>query len=78
MRIQSNEQPIPGFSWKDYEEFQEGNDADGEDDGWGVVQRKGSRVYSASYHFVSHLSSHPNQALIKQNNSLWHSSLKVA
>ncbi|KAF9444086.1 hypothetical protein P691DRAFT_807902, partial [Macrolepiota fuliginosa MF-IS2] len=39
MRIQPlpNEKPAPGFSWGDYEDV---HDADGEDDGWGVVKTK--------------------------------------
>lgn len=36
MRVQPlpDEKPAPGFSWRDYEDV----DADGEDDGWGVVK----------------------------------------
>jgi len=50
MRIQPlpDEKPAPGFSWGDYEGVHapdgEGNDADGEDDGWGVVKSKRPRV----------------------------------
>jgi hypothetical protein len=49
MRVQprADEKPAQGFSWGDYEDVkvEEGgsadNDADGEDDGWGVVQSRG-------------------------------------
>ncbi|KAF9465523.1 hypothetical protein BDZ94DRAFT_349434 [Collybia nuda] len=49
MRVQPmpDEKPASGFSWGDYEDVQVGesagggNDADGEDDGWGVVKGKG-------------------------------------
>lgn len=51
MRIQPrlDEKPAPGFSWADYEDVRvtDGgeNDADGEDDGWGVVRsRKPSQL----------------------------------
>ncbi|KAF8958676.1 hypothetical protein BDZ97DRAFT_1906406 [Flammula alnicola] len=47
MRVQPlpNEQPATGFSWGDYEDVRVAtdggeNDADGEDDGWGVVTSK--------------------------------------
>jgi len=47
MRVQPlpNEKPATGFSWGDYEDVRvvtDGgeNDADGEDDGWGVVTSK--------------------------------------
>jgi hypothetical protein len=41
MRVQPlpDEKPAPGFSWRDYEDV----DADGEDDGWGVVKSKRPR-----------------------------------
>lgn len=48
MRVQPlpNEKPASGFSWGDYEDVRVadggGNDADGEDDGWGVVKSKRS------------------------------------
>lgn len=52
MRIQPlpDEKPAPGFSWGDYEGGLHvpdggGNDADGEDDGWGVVKSKRPREY---------------------------------
>ncbi|TRM56887.1 hypothetical protein BD626DRAFT_512761 [Schizophyllum amplum] len=38
-----DEKPASGFSWADYEDVQVeggGNDADGEDDGWGVVKSR--------------------------------------
>jgi len=49
MRVQPrlDEKPASGFSWADYEDVHvedgagAGNDADGEDDGWGVVKSKG-------------------------------------
>jgi len=49
MRVQPrpDEKPVSGFSWADYEDVHvddgagAGNDADGEDDGWGVVKSKG-------------------------------------
>jgi hypothetical protein len=49
MRVQPmpDEKPASGFSWGDYEDVRVaesaggGNDADGEDDGWGVVKSKG-------------------------------------
>ncbi|KXN84693.1 hypothetical protein AN958_12212 [Leucoagaricus sp. SymC.cos] len=49
MRIQPlpHEHPAPGFSWADYDNVHlpegEGNDADREDDGWGVVKTKRPR-----------------------------------
>ena len=52
MRIQPlpHEKPAQGFSWADYEDVRDGeNDADGEDDGWGVVASKKS---SASFHLI--------------------------
>ncbi|KAL1745544.1 hypothetical protein HDZ31DRAFT_36175 [Schizophyllum fasciatum] len=39
-----DEKPASGFSWGDYEDVAAeggGNDADGEDDGWGVVKSRG-------------------------------------
>lgn len=50
MRVQPlpNEKPASGFSWGDYEDVRVadggGNDADGEDDGWGVVKSKRSKI----------------------------------
>ncbi|KAG1719933.1 hypothetical protein EDB19DRAFT_609676 [Suillus lakei] len=48
MRVhpRADEAPAPGFSWKDYEDVDDGsgtlNDADGEGDGeWGIVKGKG-------------------------------------
>jgi len=49
MRVQPrpDEKPAMGFSWADYEDVRvaenagAGNDADGEDDGWGVVKSRG-------------------------------------
>lgn len=49
MRVQPrpDEKPASGFSWGDYEDVRvaesagAGNDADGEDEGWGVVRSKG-------------------------------------
>ncbi|EIW58414.1 uncharacterized protein TRAVEDRAFT_72007 [Trametes versicolor FP-101664 SS1] len=49
MRIQprADEQPAAGFSWGDYEDVEgargTADDADGEDDGWGVVRTRRSR-----------------------------------
>lgn len=51
LRVQplQDEKPAFGFSWDDYEDVHagenagEGNEADGEDDGWGVVKSKKSR-----------------------------------
>lgn len=48
MRVQPlpNEKPASGFSWGDYEDVHTvdnvggGNEADGEDDGWGIVKSK--------------------------------------
>jgi hypothetical protein len=48
MRVQPlpDEKPASGFSWADYEDVHAGenvgggNEADGEDDGWGVVKSK--------------------------------------
>jgi hypothetical protein len=62
MRIKprADEKPATGFSWADYEDVrvEEGggveNDADGEDDGWGVVQSRG-RTSTKSLHY-KHLS----------------------
>jgi hypothetical protein len=50
MRVQPlpDEKPAPGFSWRDYEDV----DADGEDDGWGVVKSKRPRKFRDSYHFT--------------------------
>lgn len=49
MRVQPlpNEKPATGFSWGDYEDVRVGtdggeNDADGEEEGWGVVSSKRS------------------------------------
>jgi hypothetical protein len=39
-----DEKPATGFSWGDYEDVGE-NDADGEDDGWGVVRSKRSSMF---------------------------------
>jgi hypothetical protein len=46
----ANEKPAAGFSWADYEDVRIGtdggeNDADGEDDGWGVVASKRPSAY---------------------------------
>lgn len=53
MRVQPGDKPAAGFSWGDYEDVAGGDgagveldgdggaDADGEDDGWGVVKRGG-------------------------------------
>jgi len=57
MRVQPrpDEKPASGFSWGDYEDVQAtestggGNDADGEDEGWGVVRRKRSSVFLRSH-----------------------------
>jgi len=45
-----NEKPATGFSWGDYEDVGE-HDADGEDDGWGVVTNKRSSML-----YISHTS----------------------
>ncbi|KAL0955265.1 hypothetical protein HGRIS_004155 [Hohenbuehelia grisea] len=63
MRVQprGDEKPASGFSWGDYEDVAvggngTGTDADGEDDGWGVVRRSGrsktDRTPSSSAHAV--------------------------
>lgn len=50
MRVQplADEKPVSGYSWADYEDVRANdgtagaeNDADGEDDGWGVVKSRG-------------------------------------
>ena len=43
-----NEKPATGFSWGDYEDVGE-HDADGEDDGWGVVTNKRSSMLYISH-----------------------------
>lgn len=55
MRIQPlpHEKPAEGFSWGDYEDVRADageNDADGEDDGWGVVTRRSSTFWVISVH----------------------------
>jgi hypothetical protein len=58
MRVQPqpDEKPASGFSWADYEDVHvddgpgAGNDADGEDDGWGVVKSKGRSRKSSPFH----------------------------
>jgi hypothetical protein len=47
-----NEKPVAGFSWADYEDVRVAtdggeNDADGEDDGWGVVTSKRPSEYAS-------------------------------
>lgn len=46
----SNEDPSMDFSFAEYDDIPdtEGNDADGEDDGWGVVTRKRSSALTVS------------------------------
>lgn len=53
MRVQPlpNEKPAPGFSWRDYEDV----DADGEDDGWGVVKSKRSRGFTSALSAHTHI-----------------------
>jgi len=53
MRVQPfpDEKPASGFSWADYEDVRVttdggGNDADGEDDSWGVVQSRRQSMLS--------------------------------
>jgi hypothetical protein len=54
-----DEKPASGFSWGDYEDVRlttDGgeNDADGEDDGWGVVKtRRQSLFYNGHFHLLS-------------------------
>ncbi|TFK32138.1 hypothetical protein BDQ12DRAFT_692938 [Crucibulum laeve] len=54
MRVQPHpdEKPASGFSWGDYEDVRVGdgggNDADKEDDGWGVVKSKRSKLDRSS------------------------------
>ncbi|KAF8812886.1 hypothetical protein BYT27DRAFT_7182243 [Phlegmacium glaucopus] len=67
MRVQPlpDEKPALGFSWADYEDVRvttDGgeNDADGEDDSWGVVRSKRQRVDRTST--LSSSSHHPHQA----------------
>ena len=56
MRVQPlpDEKPASGFSWGDYEDVHAGenvgggNEADGEDDGWGVVRRSRLRTHVIS------------------------------
>jgi len=38
-----NEKPAAGFSWADYEDVEDvrAAEADGEDDGWGIVKSRG-------------------------------------
>jgi hypothetical protein len=47
VRPMPGEKPAGGFSWADYEDVHvdegAGHDADGEDDGWGVVRSRRSR-----------------------------------
>ncbi|KIL56890.1 hypothetical protein M378DRAFT_16664 [Amanita muscaria Koide BX008] len=47
VRPMSGEKPASGFSWADYEDVHvdegAGHDADGEDDGWGVVRSRKSK-----------------------------------
>jgi hypothetical protein len=53
-----DEKPASGFSWGDYEDVRVAtdggeNDADGEDDGWGVVRtRRQSLFYNAHFHLL--------------------------
>ena len=53
-----DEKPASGFSWGDYEDVRvttDGgeNDADGEDDGWGVVRtRRQSLFYNVNLHLI--------------------------
>lgn len=56
MRVQPlpNEKPATGFSWGDYEDVRVGtdggeNDADGEEEGWGVVTSKRSSAFLFLY-----------------------------
>jgi hypothetical protein len=53
-----DEKPASGFSWGDYEDVRvttDGgeNDADGEDDGWGVVRtRRQSLFYNVHFYLL--------------------------
>jgi len=61
-----DEKPASGFSWGDYEDVRvttDGgeNDADGEDDGWGVVKTKRQRVDRTSASTLTSSSHHQTQ-----------------
>lgn len=64
MRVQPmpDERPASGFSWGDYEDVRVtesaggGNDADGEDDGWGVVKGKGRTSTLLTYRGIEAVS----------------------
>lgn len=51
----SNEDALIGFSLADYEDIPDagGNDADGEDDGWGVVTSKRPSAFANLYFYPS-------------------------
>jgi hypothetical protein len=67
MRVQPlpDEKPASGFSWGDYEDVHGGenvgggNEADGEDDGWGVVRSKSRSSTCFSVTFFLGCSSAP-------------------
>jgi hypothetical protein len=54
IRVKGKDQPAPGFDRGDYEDDADfkGEDADGEDDGWGVVKSRGRASKYLSYHVV--------------------------
>jgi len=61
-----DEKPASGFSWGDYEDVRVNtdggeNDADGEDDGWGVVKTKRQRVDRTSTSTLTSSSHHQTQ-----------------
>lgn len=54
MRVQpqADEKPPSGYSWADYEDVATTgaeNDADGEDEGWGVVKSRGRSSKKSSF-----------------------------
>ncbi|KDR66137.1 hypothetical protein GALMADRAFT_273747 [Galerina marginata CBS 339.88] len=76
MRVQPlpNERPATGFSWGDYEDVRvvtDGgeNDADGEDDGWGVVTSKRSKRVVPSTSAQPHVQKAPETMTKRQRQN---------
>jgi hypothetical protein len=77
-----NEKPASGFSWGDYEDVHAGehagggNEADGEDDGWGVVKGRSRsrmnitpfrRIWYSSYSMQEQTVQFPRKHLLRRH-----------
>ncbi|KAH9479947.1 hypothetical protein JR316_0008544 [Psilocybe cubensis] len=85
MRVQPlpNEKPATGFSWGDYEDVRVGtdggeNDADGEEEGWGVVTSKRSKRTLPSTSSQSHTQKAPETMTKRQKQNAERNAAKKA